>query len=206
LTDAKPRSSLEYMEPSAEIYVPSRLYARGGWFGLGGALICAACGVRAPFAFIPALLCGVTSVLLFWLFARPRISIGENQFSIGDRSIAWREVKEINSTRLISPLLLRIKLTNGRKCLMLFPGQPDRISKLRYQLRRNSTFATFDGVSYKDYWTWSSMGMLQGADPALDQPVRMISHDDEEEIERLYRQLKSVGRLDSHADDSHDQH
>jgi hypothetical protein len=34
----------------------------------------------------------------------------------------------------------------------------------------------------------------------------MISHDDEEEIERLYRQLKSVGRLDSHADDSHDQH
>ena len=200
LTRAKLRGSLEYMEPSAEIYLPSRLYAKGGWFGLGGAVICAACGIRAPFAFIPAFLCGVTSVLLFWLSARPRISVGETQFSLGERSVAWREVREINSTRLVSPLLLRVKLTNSRKCLIVFPGQPERISKLRYQLRRNATLATFDGVSYKDYWTWSSMGMLQGNDPAADQPVRMISQDDEEEIERLYRQLKSVGRLDSHSD------
>lgn len=201
MTGASLRSSLEYMEPSAEIYVPSRLYARGGWFGLAGAVLCVACGVRAPFAFIPALLCGLTSVLLFWLSSRPHIAVAETQFSMGDRSIAWREVREVNSTRVVSPLILRLKLTNSRKCLIIFPGQPDRISKLRYQLRRNSTLATFDGVSYKDYWTWSSMGMLQPADPAADQPVRMISHEDEEEIERLYRQLKSVGRLDSHSDD-----
>jgi hypothetical protein len=188
------------MEPSAEIYVPSRLYARGGWLGLGGAVICAACGIRAPFAFIAALLCALTSALMFWLSARPRISVGDMQFSIGERSIAWREVREINSTRLVSPLLLLVKLTNNRKCLIVYPGQPECISKLRYQLRRNSTLASFDGVSYKDYWTWSSMGMLQGSDPAADQPVRMISQEDEDEIERLYRQLKSVGRLDSHSD------
>lgn len=206
MTGASLRSSLEDMEPSAEIYVPSRLYARGGWFGLAGALLCVACGVRAPFAFIPAALCGLTAVLLFWLSARPHISVGETQFSMGERSIAWREVREVNSTRLVSPLVLRLKLTNSRKSLLVFPGQPDRISKLRYQLRRGSTLATFDGVSYKDYWTWSSMGMLQPDAAAADQPVRMISHEDEEEIERLYRQLKSVGRLDSHSDDSRDQH
>jgi hypothetical protein len=109
-------------------------------------------------------------------------------------------VREANSTRLISPLVLRLKLTNNRKKLLIYPGEPERISKLLYQIRRYSSFATFDGVSHKDYWTWSSMGMLRGTHSSGDQPVRMISQEDEEEIERLYRQLKSVGRLDSRSD------
>ena len=119
---------------------------------------------------------------------------------IGNRTIAWREIREVNSTRLLSPLVLRLKLTNSRRKILIFPGEPERISKLLYQIRRSSLLATFDGVSYKDYWTWSSMGMLRGSHPSADQPVRMISQDDEEEIERLYRQLKSVGRLDSRSD------
>ena len=44
------------------------------------------------------------------------------------------------------------------------------------------------------------MGMLRGSHSSADQPVRMISQEDEDEIERLYRQLKSVGRLDSRSD------
>lgn len=119
---------------------------------------------------------------------------------IGNRTIAWREIREVNSTRLLSPLVLRLKLTNSRRKILIFPGEPERISKLLCQIRRSSLLATFDGVSYKDYWTWSSMGMLRGSHPSADQPVRMISQDDEEEIERLYRQLKSVGRLDSRSD------
>jgi hypothetical protein len=188
------------MEPTAEVYAPSRLYARAGWFGLAGAIICVACGLRAPFAFLPGFLCCVTAACLFLLASRPQIVINENQFILGSRAISWREVREINSTRLVSPLVLQVKLTNNRRKLLVYPGDPDRISKLLYQLRRNSTLATFDGVSYKDYWTWSSMGMLKGAHPAADQPVRMISQDDEEEIERMYRQLKSVGHLDSRSE------
>jgi hypothetical protein len=188
------------MESSAEIYLPSRLYARAGWFGLAGAIVCFACGLRTNFAFIPAFLCCFTSAVLFWLVSRPRLTLRESQFAVGDRSIAWREIREVNTTKLVSPLLLRLKLTNSRTKILVYPGEPERITKLLYHIRRNATLASFDGVSYKDYWTWTSMGAVRGSHAAGDQPVRMISQEDEEEIERLYRQLKSVGHLDSRSD------
>lgn len=125
---------------------------------------------------------------------------GENQFTVGERAIAWREVKEINSSRFVSPLLLDIKLTNNRRKHLVYPGEPEQIGKLMYQLRRNSHLATFDGVAYRDYWTWTSLGSNKLAGPIAEQPVRMISQDDEEEIERLYQRLKTVGHLDGRSE------
>jgi hypothetical protein len=188
------------MEPAVELYVPSRLYARIGWAALGGSAICILCGWRAPLALIPAFLCAATSAALFWLGSRPTIRVSDTQFNVGERTIAWREVREVNSSRLVSPLLLRIKLTNARRRLVVFPGEPERIARLIYQLRKNSYLATFDGVAYRDYWTWSSMTALRGDSPSLEQPVRMLSPEEEEEIERMYQKLKAVGRLDTRSD------
>ena len=188
------------MEPTVEVYVVSRLYARIGWAALGGSAICLICGWRAPLAFIPAFLCAVTSAVLFWLASRPPIRVSDTQFNVGERTIAWREVREINGSRLVSPLVLRVKLTNARKRLIVFPGEPERIARLLYQLRKNSYLATFDGVAYRDYWTWSSMTALRGDSPSLEQPVRMLSPEEEEEIERMYQKLKTVGRLDTRSD------
>jgi len=185
------------MEPSVEIYQPSRLYARVGWAALAGTLICILCGFRAPLAFIPGVLCATTAAVLFWLAARPAIRIGETQFNVGERAIAWREVREINSSRFVSPLILKIKLTNSRHKVLIFPGEPERIARLMFQLRKNSQLATFDGVAYRDYWIWSSLTGLRSESPVLEQPVRMLSTEDEEEIERMYQKLKTVGRLDS---------
>jgi hypothetical protein len=190
------------MEPSVEIYQPSRLYARVGWAALAGSAICVLCGFRAPLAFVPGFLCATTAAALFWLAARPAIRIGETQFNIGERAIAWREVREINSTRFVSPLILRVKLTNSRRKTLIFPGEPERIARLMFQLRKNSHLATFDGVAYRDYWTWSSLTGLRGENPTTEQPVRMLSQEDEEEVERLYQKLKAVGRLDSRTTDS----
>jgi hypothetical protein len=190
------------MEPSVDIFVPARLYARVGWAALAGSLVCVLCGFRAPLAFIPALLCAATAAGLFWLAARPPIRIGETQFNVGERAVAWREVREINRSRFVSPLVLRIKLTNCRHKTLVYPGEPERIERLLLQLRKNSQLATFDGVAYRDYWTWSSLSGVRGDNPALDQPVRMFSSEDEEEIERLYQKLKTVGRLDSRGTDA----
>jgi hypothetical protein len=192
------------MEPTAEIYLPSRMYARAGWWGLAGSAVCIVCGLYSPYAFIPGFLCAVTSALLFWLAARPRIAVADLQFTLGNRAIAWREVSELNSSRLLSPLVLYLKLTNERRKLVIYPGDPERIGKLLYQMRKNATFATFDGVSYKDYWTWCSMGVPKNQHPSADQPVRMLSQDDADEVERLYRQLKSVGHLDSRSNSKND--
>lgn len=190
------------MEPSVETFVPSRLYARVGWAALAGSLVCVLCGFRAPLAFIPGVLCALTSAGLFWLASRPPIEVGDTQFQIGERVIAWREVREINRSRFLSPLVIKLKLTNSRRKLLVFPGEPARIERLMFQLRKNSQFATFDGVAYRDYWTWLSLSGARGDTSTLDQPVRMLSAEEEEEIERLYQKLKSVGRLDSRGTDS----
>lgn len=191
------------MEPTwVETYLPSRLYPRIGWAALAGALICALCGLRAPLAFIPGLLCALTSGALFWLWKRPPIRLGDTQFNIGERAIAWREVREINNSRFVSPLILNIKLTNSRHKLMIYPGEPERIEKLMWQLRKNSYMATFDGVSHRDYWAWAAVAQARGESPPPEQPVRMVSSDEEDEIERMYQKLKTVGRLDTRSPES----
>src|SRR3954452_23002190 len=103
------------MEPSVEIYEPSPAYARLGWASLAGSAVCLICGLRAPLAFVPGALCALTSSVLFWLSARPAIRVGNTQFNIGERAIAWQEVREINRSRFLSPLILKLRLTNARK-------------------------------------------------------------------------------------------
>lgn len=190
------------MEPSVEIYAPSRLYARVGWVALAGAAVCVLCGFRAHLAFIPGLLCALTAVGLFRLSSLPRIRIGLTQFHIGERTIAWQEIREINSSRFVSPLILKLKLTNSRRKTLIFPGEPEQIARLMYQLRKYSTLATFDGVAHRDYWTWNEIKEQSGANTMHHELVRMLNQDDEEEIERMYQKLKSVGRLDSRNTDS----
>jgi hypothetical protein len=190
------------MDPGVQIYEPSRLYARAGWLAVAGSVVCILCGLRAPLSFIPGALCAITAGFLFWLNARPVIRVGENQFTIGERAIAWREVREINSSRFKSPLVLLLKLTNSRKKLLIFPGEPARIAHLTALLRKNAQFASFDGVAYRDFWTWTTIAGLPGAAPVLDQPVKMVSAEEEDEIERMFQTLRTAGRLDAHADSS----
>ncbi len=193
------------MEPNVETFVPSRQYARFGWAALAGSLVCVLCGFGAPLAFIPALLCLTTAAAIFWLAARPPIRLGETQFNIGERCIAWREVREVNRSRFngagfISPLIFHLKLTNGRYKMLVFPGDAERVERLAKVLRKKSHLASFDGIPYRDYWMWNDPA---GEDerpalpPASAPPVHLFSREDEEEIERLYQKLKTVGRLDS---------
>ena len=189
------------MEPSPDTYRPSRLYSRAGWAALVGSLVCVLCGLRAPLAFIPGFLCAITGIVLFWLAARPAIRVSATQFNVGDRAVAWREVREINSG-FTSPLILKLKLTNSRRKILIFPGDPERIARLLYHLRKNSYLATFDGVAYRDYWTWFSVRESDTEHTNREQPVRMVSPEDEQEIERMFQKLKTVGRLDSRADEA----
>jgi hypothetical protein len=185
------------MEPGVEIFLPSRLYARVGWATLLGSLLCVLAAFREPLALIPALGFAAAAAALFWLAARPSIRIGETQLNIGERAIAWREIREINRSRFVSPLVLRLRLTNSRQKVLVYPGEPEQVQRLLIELRRNSQLATFDGVTYRDYWTWCTLNAPQGHNPLIEQPVRMFSPDDEAEVERLYQKLKTVGRLDA---------
>jgi hypothetical protein len=191
------------MEPTfLETYLPSRLYPRIAWVALAGALICALCGLRAPLAFIPGFLCAVTAAFLYWLWKQPPVRLAETQFNIGKRAIAWREVRQINTPRFVSPLILDLKLTNSRHKWLIYAGEPQQIEKLMWKLKKNSFMATFDGVSHRDYWAWAAVAQPRTDTPVPEQPVRMVSTEEEDEIERMYQKLKTVGRLDSRSSDS----
>ncbi|MGH9581664.1 MAG: hypothetical protein ACRD4O_01860 [Bryobacteraceae bacterium] len=195
------------MEPNVDIYWPSRLYARLAWAALAGSAVCALFVLRAPWAGIPSGLCAITAAGLFWLASRPEIRMGDSQFNIGERAIAWREVREINSSRLVSrlvvsPLVLNLKLTNSRRKALVFPGEPEQIARLMFQLRKNSFLASFDGVPFRKYWACSSVDASKPQQAETSEPpVHVVSADDEEEIERMYQKLKSVGRIDSKKSD-----
>jgi hypothetical protein len=149
----------------------------------------------------------LTAIVLFWLSARPVVRTGENQFNIGERAIAWREIREINTSKLFkSPLVLWLKLTNSRSKLLIFPGEPARIAHLLGQFRKRAQLATFDGIAYRDFWTWTTLTGLPDDSPVLEQPVKMLTREEEDEIERMYQTLKTVGRLDTHADSSTTSH
>ena len=188
------------MESNVELYQPARLYVRWGWAAFASSIVCAIWGLEFRLAFIPAAISGIAAGVMFWLGSRPSIRISATQFNVGERAIAWREVREINSG-IGSPLLIRIKLTNARQKLVVFPGSTERIARLMYQLRRHSYLATFDGVAYRDFWTWSTLSDSTQGQPVLKQPVRMLSAEDEDEIERMFQKLKTVGRLDVRTDD-----
>ena len=203
------------MEPCVETFTPSRLYARAGWFTAAGAVSLIFLGLRLPIFFLFDVVVAAGALFLLWLSARPVIRVGEVQFNIGERAIAWREVREVNRIRFFSPLVLHIKLTNSRRKLLIYPGEAGQMEQLVHLLRRNSHLATFDGVAYRDYWTWSSMagglheqqaidapqaGQKPNPKTAMDQPVRMMTSAEEDEIERMYQKLKAVGSLDSRID------
>jgi hypothetical protein len=188
------------MLPGVEIYQPSRFFFRAGWAALAGTAVCVLCALRAPFAYIPAILCALTAAISFWLFKRPAIRVSGSQLGIGERAIAWRELREINGI-WGSPLFLRLKLTNQRKRVLLFPGTPEQIARLSYLLRKHSYLASFDGVNYRDYWTWFSVVGSQGDHAGKETPMRMVSREDEQDVERLYQKLRTMRREDAHSSD-----
>ena len=60
--------------------------------------------------------------------------------------------------------------------------------------------AVIDGVPHSEFW--GEAAPIQADAKRLSAPsYRLLRGDDEEEVERLYRQLKSVGRLDAASDD-----
>ena len=117
------------MEPCVEIFIPSRWYARVGWFALAGSAGLAAFGFRSPVFLILSAVSALIALFLLWLSSRPAIQVGETQFNIGERAIAWREVKEVNRIRILSPLILRIKLTNSRRRTLVYPGELSRVEQ-----------------------------------------------------------------------------
>src|SRR5712692_1236513 len=175
-------------------YLPARHYlsfgvvafalaAFSGWLGLGW----------AP-AFFPCALFLLSGAVLLFLAFRPAIEIHPHHLAVGSRTIHWLDIRRVDRTGWVSPLLIvRLTLFDDSRVALIYPGNLDSSQALLRHLRRASRDALIDGVPYRQYWG----EMLSSSPDAKVVPrYRLLRSEDEAEVERLYQRLKTVGNLD----------
>jgi hypothetical protein len=176
-------------------YLPARHYVS---FGIVAAVLACFSGWLgwewAP-AFIPAGLFLATAVILFILALRPAIEVHEGHLAIGKRIIPWMDVRRVDRTGWMSPLIVRMTLFDDSRQLVVYPGDLESCNSLLRHLRRLSRDALIDGIPYRQYW---GEVLVPGTDrKQLPSPrYRLLRPEDEVEVERLYQRLKTVGHLD----------
>lgn len=153
-------------------------------------------------AYIPAILLFVIAGLLLYAVLRPAIEVYDLHLSIGRQTIAWNQIRRIDRTGWVSPLVLYLTLLNERRIQIIYPGDADSGQSLLRYLRRNSREALIDGVPYRQFWgeilpAPASQTPTPDRKPVLTSPkYRMLRAEDEAEVERLFQRLKTVGHLD----------
>jgi hypothetical protein len=144
-------------------------------------------------AWIAAALFAIPAVALFLLAFRPSIEIHESHLKMGRRQIPWTEVRRLDQSGWNVPLVVYLTLSEERRVLLIHPGDSDSSASLLRHLRRHSREALLDGVPYRQFW-----GEPPPAAPAQIAPPRypLLRQEDEEEVERMFQRLKSVGHLE----------
>ena len=192
-------------------------------FAVCGTVFSAWTALRWPSTWIAAGLFGATSAALLALLWQPAIEIHETHLQIGRRIILWRDIRRLDQTGWFAPLLVNLTLADNSRALVLYAGDLDSSTSLLRHLRRYSRNALLDGIPYRQ--AWGEMGRTaepseslpaktpqvvektgdSGATPsrrALPAPHRpLLRPEEEEEIEKMFQRLKSVGRLDQRGSD-----
>lgn len=158
---------------------------------LVAALLTSSISLRWPQAWVAVILFAGTAIGVSLLAFRPVIEIHETHLAVGRRLIAWKEIRRIDHTGWTSPLAVYLTLADQSRVLLVHAGDVDSCTALLRHLRRNSREALLDGIPYKQFW---------GEAPETKQlpPPRypLLRPEDEDEVERMFQRLKSVGRLD----------
>jgi hypothetical protein len=169
------------------------------WFGFLSVALAAASGWvgwrYSGLVFVPSALFLLTGAALLLVANCPVVEIHEGFLKVGKRTVPWIDIRRIDRLGGICPLLVRISLFDDSRFLLVFPGDAGSCPKLLRQLRRHSRDALIDGVPYRQYWgEIATAGERQHATPPPR--FRVLRPEDEEEVERLYQRLKTVGDLD----------
>jgi hypothetical protein len=192
------------MQGPAARYVSSRRYLVMACLALAGAALCLIAAIRWPAMMIPGCICGTVVALLgsclLVLAMRPSIEIHETHLMIGRKTIPWSDIRRIDQTGWSAPLAVYLTLAGEdgveSRVLLVHPGEPDSAGALLRNLRRYARGAMLDGIPYAQFW-----GENQGSPKQLPPPrYPLLRPEDEDEIERMFQRLKTVGRLDHRTD------
>jgi hypothetical protein len=174
-------------------YVPARHYVSFGIVALALAGFSGWLGLSWSPAYFPAAMFFLTAALLLGLATRPAISVHDAHIEIGKQIIPWQDIRKVDRTGWISPLVVKLTLFDDETVLLVYPGEVDCCKHLLRTLRQMASCAKIDGIPYRQYW-----GEMLGAQEArrMASPrYRVLRPEDEEEVERLYFLLKTVGHI-----------
>jgi Protein of unknown function (DUF3093) len=179
-------------------FAPSRKFLLLGCVALAGAAASGAVALRLPLAWIPVALFLVSSLPLFLLALRPAIEIYESHLQVGRRAIPWSDIRRVDQTNWKAPLVVDLTISPEGLLRLVYPGDMEACGTLLGCLRRYSREALLDGVTYAQYWGEPATLDRRGLDPRHLPPPRypLLRPDDEEEVERMFQRLKTVGHLD----------
>jgi len=183
-------------------YLPARHYL---WFGIAALVLAGFFGWRGwasdpkslgsyALAYVPVALLALTAGLLFLMAALPAVEVHEGYLTIGKRIVPWMDIRRLDRTGWISPLVVRLTLFDDSRILLVYPGDLDSCNSLLRTLRRLSRDALIDGKPYRQFW-----GEVLDSGDRKQPPApryRVLRPEDEAEVERLYQRLKTVGNLD----------
>lgn len=174
-------------------FTPARTYLTAAAVALGLAVFSGWCAYRWLPAAIPAVLFVASAAGVLWLGLRPAIEVTEEALKPGKRTIAWREVRRVDQTGWISPMVVDLTLADQTRIRLIYPGETSESNRLLRIIQQRSTGALINGVPYRQIF-----GETPQAPPAkMSSPrYRLLTEDDEAEVERLYHKLRSAGRLD----------
>jgi hypothetical protein len=184
-------------------YLPARHYISFGIVALGLAIFSGWLGIEWTPVYVPAFLFLVSSALLLALAVRPPVEVQEAYLTVGKRMIPWMDIRRLDRTGWLSPLIVRLTLYDDSKVTIVYPGDLDSCRSLLRTLRRMCRDALIDGIPYRQYWGEVLSSNAKGKQISPGPRYRLLLAEDEAEVERLYQRLKSVGHIDpkSSADD-----
>ena len=181
-------------------YSPSRNYRTASAVALGLAGCCVWFGLSWSPAWIAVVLFLLSGALLAFLALLPPIEVHSHYLRVGKRAIPWGDIRRVDRTGWISPLIVKLALVEEQVMTLVYPGDLDSSNALLQSLRRAAHHALIDGVPYQEFWgtgdeasPMSPEGRKQLASPKY----KLLLEEDEADVERLYQRLKTVGHLDS---------
>lgn len=174
-------------------YTPSRFYLISAAVAMGLAAFSGWCAAAWLPALLPALLFILTASLLLTLALQPVIEVHDTYLQLGPRAVAWEEIRRVDQTGWAAPLVAYLTLADGSRLRLLYPGDMETGNRLLGVIQQRCSRALINGVPYRQIF----------GEPAAPPParmasprVRLLTAEDEAEVERMYLELKRAGRVD----------
>ncbi len=180
------------------VYRPASQYLPASFVAASLGAFSAWCGLQWSLAFVPAALFVLSAALLYYLGSRPPIQVADEGLRLGSRLIEWPDIDRIETTPWNAPLVLRLQLTDGRTVRLVYPGDVASADRLWREIRRKARASR----RRRPEPATDGLAMIRPDMSSLRAPrSRLLRSEDEQAVEQLYRQLKSVGRLDASSSD-----